>query len=674
VRAYIDDPTFEVNSTVATLTANRVPATIDQQPSNSTVVEGLSTSFSIQASHPAGAPLFYLWEDALVSPVSGRNTDQLTITAADIADDGQQTQCRVRAYVDSNQGETVTSNLATLTVELALQAPDWHTPIPDQVDVDTALPQSIDMDDFCDDADFYTNNGDGDLSGSILTIPAETRPDPILNCQVAATNAVGTTTSNEFTWEITGVDPVITTQPVPLVVIEPQGGTFTVAATHATNAPIAYRWEAFDGNSWVLVTDVLSDVVGGTSSTTMTLGSTIQADDGVDVRCRVRAYTGTAGTYQVYTNEVSVTVNRVPPVINNQPQNATVDEGEDSGFLVSASHPTGAPLFYLWTHDFADVSGAFTANLQVNNAALSDDGKSATCEVYAYEAGTGPSIVSNSATLTVIPGLEAPSWDTIPTQNSEVLDLPDSFDAKNYMDDGGGEIRSWGTDGPASVNGNGIVTMSRRRIGSIGNNAVRAENDAGESTSDQYTWNINPSVHVDDDFSGYPLGDLGGNGPWLPLVDTAQVISGDRIRATAGASVDLTGSFEPGDFDMEFTVTKRPNQIIDILEDVYIVFFGGLDDPDDPDDIVGTTIAVRESSVTYSDSRGGEFFLTGSNAANDTYGIIKVGNEHSCRKNGAEVGTFTGHPTVAGSLGIYILGLGNSLDLGLSHIELVITG
>ena len=150
---------------------------------------------------------------------------------------------------------------------------------------------------------------------------------------------------------------------------------------------------------------------------------------------------------------------------------------------------------------------------------------------------------------------------------------------------------------------------------------------------------------------------------------------GRAINGPALGAFDRTGPIPAGDFEFEFQVSKRPNQIIEEIQDTYNIGWSTVDDPETPEDLVGAFIRVFESAVWYQDGHGNEFRLTGANAANDTYGMVKVGTAVTCFKNGSEVGSFTGVvENLPGVMVMILLGLGNSSDLGVFNISFVVTG
>ena len=134
---------------------------------------------------------------------------------------------------------------------------------------------------------------DAEIGTGTVTITAENR---------------GGVSTDTFDYTVSGHDPVIDTQPVDLTVTEPDGGAFTTTASHPTGADLFYLWQANDGGGWVAAATHLPDATGNETDT-LTLPATAVADNGLQLRCRIRAYVSSSAAHQAYTDEVLLTVN-----------------------------------------------------------------------------------------------------------------------------------------------------------------------------------------------------------------------------------------------------------------------------------------------------------------------------------------------------------------------------
>lgn len=326
------DTAYGSDTQPVSLTVNANPAIITVQPGNLTLLQGGSGQFSVQADHALGTPLFYQWQvrrDDVgswvsvddptngLSDSSGGETDTLTVNVAALNDAGD-IRCRVRAWADLGTYEVLTVE-ARLNVTATLQPPVLD-PIPDIDRDDRDLPDTYDM-------SVHLAGGDAPTSWQLTGAPAWITIDnagllaiddfdngAALGDQVftvTAINAAGSS-GQSCTVSIAGTAPDIDTQPQPLAVTAPDGGVFTIAASHPVGtAPLFYLWQADEGGgTWSPAETVLSDASGGTTAT-LTLNSTIE-DDATDVRCRVRAWQDTSD-YQVISSTAALTVAPEPP-------------------------------------------------------------------------------------------------------------------------------------------------------------------------------------------------------------------------------------------------------------------------------------------------------------------------------------------------------------------------
>ena len=203
-------------------------------------------------------------------------------------------------------------------------------------------------------------------------------------------------TSNAATLTVTGsTAPKITAQPQNKTAASGTTAQFTVTAT-GTN--LTYQWQYRKNSSaeWA--------VTSWSGAKTATLIVPADASrNGFQYRCVV---TGTGGS--VNSNAATLTVTgSTAPKISAPPQNKSAEVGETAQFTVTA---TGTNLTYQWqyskdngaTFDNTSWSGAKTATLSVPSAA-ERNGYQYRCII----TGTGGSVTSNAATLTVLPKITA---------------------------------------------------------------------------------------------------------------------------------------------------------------------------------------------------------------------------------------------------------------------------
>ncbi|MBN1143091.1 MAG: immunoglobulin domain-containing protein [Bacteroidales bacterium] len=150
--------------------------------------------------------------------------------------------------------------------------------------------------------------------------------------------------------------PVISSQPD--ATIEICEGNQMVLHTAAKGTNLAYQWYL---NNTPLADDIN---ITGTASPWLTVNHITQADEGiylcrVDNLCTAAIITGT----QVWVNS--------PVTITDQPDNTSACTGDDISLAVAA---TGDGISYQWQKGNADLAGATSPVLALNNVLLTDSG------------------------------------------------------------------------------------------------------------------------------------------------------------------------------------------------------------------------------------------------------------------------------------------------------------
>jgi rhamnogalacturonyl hydrolase YesR len=266
-------------------------------------------------------------------------------------------------------GISVESNMATLTVDTA---PVITVHPQDQTVCDGSSVQ------FCvtaTAASSYQWKKDGTntpaATGSCYTINPVTTADAG-NYTCVVSNSCGSTESNVATLTV-NTAPVITVHPQDKTVCDGNSVQFCVTPTGASS----YQWKKDGG-----------DIPGATVSC-YTINPVTAADAG-NYTCVVSNSCGSATS-----NPATLTV-CVNPLITQQPQDATVSEGEDAVFTVAASGC--GPFQYQWKNNGANVGGD-SNSLPLYSVQLSDNNSVITCEV----SNTCGTVATNPAVLTVNP-------------------------------------------------------------------------------------------------------------------------------------------------------------------------------------------------------------------------------------------------------------------------------
>ena len=202
------------------------------------------------------------------------------------------------------------------------------------------------------------------------------------------TNAAGSVTSDEAVLTVAPLAPVLTKQPVDQNVTEGEKAVFAVTAT---GDDLTYQWQVNKTGTWNNCTN--------SGNKTATFSFTAQPSlTGWQYRCVV---TNSYGS--VTSDEVTLTVATIPPVITKQPVDQNMIEGEKAVFAVTAS---GSDLTYQWqinktgTWNNCTSSGNKTATFSFSTK-VSYSGWQYRCVVN----NPGGSVITNVVRLTVTPDI-----------------------------------------------------------------------------------------------------------------------------------------------------------------------------------------------------------------------------------------------------------------------------
>ncbi len=228
-----------VTSTAATVTVTVPPLpSIYSQPTSRTITAGNSTSFSVGV---LGAINSYQWQKDGVNLVdgpriSGATTSFLTLSYIQVADAGQY------RLIITNDGGSVTSNAATLTVNLP--APPTFVGHPGSMSLIQGASFTLSSSVNSSSVVIYQWYKDNVLiAGANSSFYSKTNSalTDAGRYKLAATNAGGTTFSNEA---------VVTINPAtaPIFVVHPEstatevGDSLTLSASATANPTATYRW------------------------------------------------------------------------------------------------------------------------------------------------------------------------------------------------------------------------------------------------------------------------------------------------------------------------------------------------------------------------------------------------------------------------------------------------
>ena len=283
------------------------------------------------------------------------------------------------------------------------------------------------------------------------------------NYSVVVTNPGGAVTSAVATL-VVNIPPSISTPPQSLTVNQGQNAGFSVTA--GGTGSLSYQWR-FSG----------TNINGATASNYTRVSAQL-----ADIGNYVVIVTNVAGA--VTSSIATLSVN-IPPSILAPPQNATVTQGQDATFNVTAGGT--APLGYQWRFNGGNIGGAIGSSYTRVSAQPTDAGSYSV--VVSNMAGTVTSVVA-SLTVNVPPGISVPPQNltVIQNQNAAFSVTATGTAPLSYQ---------WRFNG---TNISGAVSSSYTRLNAqpadAGNYAVVVSNVAGAITSAVATLTVNvpPSI------------------------------------------------------------------------------------------------------------------------------------------------------------------------------------
>ena len=421
-----------------------VAPAITTQPTNQTVLEGATATFTVAAS--GTAPLSYQWKKGATA-ITGATAASYTTPATVLADSASSFTVTI-----SNAAGAVTSTAAILTVN---PAPPTITTQPANATVTAGATATFTVAaSGTAPLSYQWKKGATAITGATsasYTTPVTTLGDNGASFTVTVTNAQGTVTSSAAILTVQAA-PVFTTQPAgTTTVLAGASVTFTAAATG--NPAPTFQW--YKGTT----------LLTGQTAATLTIASPTLADAG--------SYTvvATNSLGSVTSSAAALVVNQAP-VFTTQPASATVVAPASVTFTAAA---TGFPVpTYQWQKGGVAISGATNATFTIATTSLSD-AATYTC-VATNSIGTA---TSNGAVLTIqVP----PAITTQPTGATVTAGASASF-----------TVVATGTPAPSyqwqksNVNISGATsatyTIASTSLGDAGAYTVVVTNAAGTVTS-----------------------------------------------------------------------------------------------------------------------------------------------------------------------------------------------
>jgi len=341
---------------------------ITQHPSDQTVTEGSTATFTVAAS--GTEPLSYQWQKDGVDlsdggDISGATTDTLQIANCETADEGNY-RCVV-----SNACGSATSNAASLTVTSGGGGTEF---IVESRAGGQNYANYSEVGSWADASCKSTAEGNTSGIGSRYAVIGSYDRRAIFSFTPSATGTYEVFTTNCTTWN--------SGNPLIHRVYHAGGSTTVGVCQNADCNPNAV-------NVWYSL---------GQYTLNAGVAYTVELDARTSVGSAPSGYAARSDAIKW----VSVSTQPEPPTITQDPSDQTVTEGDTATFTVTASGTE--PLSYQWQKDGVnlsdggDISGATTDTLQIANCESSDEGNYRCVVTNDYGSDT-----SNAASLTVNP-------------------------------------------------------------------------------------------------------------------------------------------------------------------------------------------------------------------------------------------------------------------------------
>ena len=419
-----------VTSNAVTLTVNPITINITSQPTNQTVSEPDTATFSCNSAANLGT-VSYQWQvaDVLtpstwvnVSTGTGGTTNTYTTAATTISgNNGDYYRCLLTVPNGSpTYTNTVTLTVNPVTVNITTQPTNQsvYSGVAATFTIAaTTTPAGRALTYQWQRADVLTPAIWVDVSGATATSYTTTTSTTydsengdLFRCvatRALSNNATGT--SNSATLTVTRPTIAIGTQPTAQTAYGTNTATFTASTitTTPTGRTVTYQWQRAESatpTTWVNVGSSGTVSAGSTSYTTSAL--TVSGDNGAKYRVQLT----TTDSLTVTSTEVTLTVNPVVIAISVQPASTSKYNLETATFSVTAATtPVGKTITYQWqkaeSTDLATWNNVGTNSTSYTTGSLDttlDNGDQYRVLLSSPEATT---VTSNAATLTVTPAL-----------------------------------------------------------------------------------------------------------------------------------------------------------------------------------------------------------------------------------------------------------------------------
>jgi hypothetical protein len=348
--------------------------TIVVQPTNQTVNAGSPATFEAVAY--GAMPLAYQWNFDGVN-INGATNPIFTLASANFTDAGVYSVLVTNMYgaaVSSNAILTVVGAPPSITSQPSNQTVIAGANVAFNVTASGMPPLSYQW-------IFNGTNIAGATNALLLLTNVQTSQAG--NYAVTVINDFGSAMSSNALLAV-GWAPTVTTQPASLTNLV--GTTATFAVTASGSMPLSCQWLK-NGTS-----------IAGVTTTNFIIGN-VQTNDAASYAVIITNIFGSVNSSNAFLTVLA------PPVIIIHPTNQTVMVSNSASFTVVAGGTP--PLFYQWSFNGTNISGATNNSLLVTNVQFSEAGNYAVLVTNIYGSATSSNVV-----LTVNP---PPSCDSAPS-------------------------------------------------------------------------------------------------------------------------------------------------------------------------------------------------------------------------------------------------------------------
>jgi hypothetical protein len=386
---------------ILTVSEAPAPAEITEHPSDQSVTEGETATFTVVATgYPTPSFRWQIYTSDGWDELYDETSATLTLLAVDLTQDG--TQYRVLVWNDKD--DVLVSDVAVLTVNEALFAPEIteHPSNQSVTEGETAVfvVEAIGTPVISFQWQISTDGGNNwrniepHETDAALTLTDVRLSDNGNRYRVVVANNEGTVYSDYALLSVYAAPaaPEFTLHPINADVVMGETATFTVAASGNPAPTIHWQVSTDDGTTWADIPLAIGE--------TLTLTGVLLGDSGNQYRAVAVNSEAPAG---INSYSAALTVNPIPtaPQIILQPLSISVVEGEDAAFVVDAvGYPVPSFQWEIWDEvmGWVEIDGETASVLSFSNVQANQSGDQFRAVVHN---GVSPNATSDEVSLTV---------------------------------------------------------------------------------------------------------------------------------------------------------------------------------------------------------------------------------------------------------------------------------